>query len=78
MLQAITRPGLSNLVGVLLPYRDDIELVYLSLICAPYASYPWSFRLMGSTSHLANKVGKVNRDHSKTDGRIEDFRTLYV
>ena len=78
VLQATTRLGLPNLVGVLLPHRDDIEMVYLSLICAPYASYPWSFELMGSTSHLANEVENVNRDHSKTDGRIGDCRTLYV
>ena len=29
-------------LGVLLPHRYDIELVRLSLICAPHASYPWS------------------------------------
>ena len=67
-----------NLVGVLPPHHDDIELVYLSLICAPYTSYPWSFGLMGSTFHLANEVGNVNSDHSKTDGHIRDCRTLYV
>jgi len=69
--------GLLNLV-VLLPHRYDIELVRLSLICAPHASYLWSFGLMGSTSHLASEVGNVDRDHSKTDGRIIDCRTFYV
>ena len=48
------------------------------MICALYASYPLCPGLMGSTSHLANEVGNVNRDRSKTDGRIRDFRTLYV
>ena len=36
-----------------------IELVHLSFICAPYASYPLSSGLMGSTSHLGNEVGKA-------------------
>ena len=57
---------------------DDIELVRLSLIYALHASCPWSFRLMGSTCHLANEVGNVDRDHSKTDGHIGYLRTLYV
>ena len=60
-LQAYAGLGLLNLV-VLLPHRYDIDLVYLSLIYAPHASYPWSFGLMGSTSHLANEVGNVDRD----------------
>jgi hypothetical protein len=33
---------------------------------------------MGSTSHLANELGKVVRDHSTTDGRIVYYRTPYA
>ena len=69
--------GLSN-IFVLLPHRYDIELVHLSLICAQHASYTWSFELMGSTFHLANEVGNVDRDHSKNDGHNKDCHTLYV
>ena len=56
-LQAHTGLGLPNLVGVVPPHCDDIELVHLSLSCALHASYPWEVRLI-----FSNEVGNVDRD----------------
>ena len=41
-------------------------MVHLLLWMRQHTSYPCSLGLMGSTSHLANELGKVDRDHSTT------------
>ena len=54
------------------------EVIYSFPTGVSVSSYPCSLGHMGSTSHLANELGKVVRDHSTTDGRIMYCRTPYV
>ena len=39
-------------------------MVHLLLPMPLHTSYPCSPRLMGSTSHLANELGNVDKDHN--------------
>ena len=53
-------------------------MIYSFPLVAPASSYKCSLGHMGSSSHPANELGKLVRDHSTTDGCIMYFRTPFA